>query len=126
MTTLEERVAFLEGRVEEHARGVDGIREALTHLEVRMDGRFEAVDRRFEVVDRHFEAVDRHFEAVDKRFTALDEKVDRRFTALEATLARRFDAMDTKVGRQATNFMSAMIGLLVVAGGIIAALLRYR
>ena len=33
MATLDERVAYLEGRVEEHARSVDGISEALASLE---------------------------------------------------------------------------------------------
>ena len=51
MPTVEERLAFLEGRVEEHARNVDGIREALASLEARMDRRFEGVERRFEAVD---------------------------------------------------------------------------
>lgn len=58
MATLEERVAFLEGKVEEHSRGIDGIREAVVHLEQRMDRRFEAVDRRLEAVDRRLEALD--------------------------------------------------------------------
>lgn len=51
MATLDERVAYLEGRVEEHARSVDGISEALASLEGRMDRRFEAVDRRFEALE---------------------------------------------------------------------------
>ena len=58
MATLDERVAYLEGRVEEHARSVDGIREALASLEGRMDRRFEAVDRRFEAIDHRFEALE--------------------------------------------------------------------
>ncbi len=99
MTTLEERVAFLEGRVEEHARGVDGIRDALTHLEVRLDGRFEAIDRRFEAIDA-------------------------RFSALEGTLVLRFDSMDTKIGRLTTAVLTALAATLAVVGGIAAALLR--
>lgn len=58
MVSFEERVAFLEGRVSEHSRAVDGIREAIRHMEERMDRRFEAVDRRLTSVDdkmtRHF------------------------------------------------------------------------
>lgn len=33
MPTFEERMAYLEGRVEEHSRNVDGIREAVANLE---------------------------------------------------------------------------------------------
>lgn len=74
--TLEERVAFLEGRVEEHARQTDGIREAMAHLEERLDGRLQGFEDR---VDRRFEAADRRFEAVEHRLTALDDKFSRYF-----------------------------------------------
>lgn len=51
MATLEERVAFLEGRVAEHSHGMDGIRDALVHLEERIDRRFEA-PYRFSTVEQ--------------------------------------------------------------------------
>jgi hypothetical protein len=93
--TLEERVAFLEGRVEEQARQTDGIREAMVHLEERMDRRFEGMDRRFEGIDRRLDAfeerVDRRFEALERRFDITDEKYSRYFvwilTAQVTTLA---------------------------------------
>jgi len=65
MAAVEERVAFLEGSVEEHSHMMDGMRDALTSLEARMDRRFEAIDRRFETIDGHLSALDqkvtRHF-----------------------------------------------------------------
>ncbi len=82
MATLEERVAFLEGRVTEHTRGMDGIRDALSSLEARVDGRFESVDRRFEAIDRRFEAVDRRFDNLERRLDGLDEKISRQFVWL--------------------------------------------
>ena len=97
MSTLEERVAFLEGRVEEHARGVDGIRDALVSLEQRMDRRFEGVDRRFD---------------------AFEQKVDARFASLESTLIVRFDSMDTKIGRLTAIVVTAMAAVLAVIGGM--------
>jgi uncharacterized coiled-coil protein SlyX len=72
---LEERVAFLEGRVSEDARGMDGIRDALVHLEERMDRRFHAVDLRFESVERRFENVER-------RLDSLEDKMSRHFVWL--------------------------------------------
>ena len=77
MATLEERVAFLEGRIVEHSRTMDGIREAIVALEQRMDRRFEGVDRRFESMERRFEALDLK---LDQRTAALDEKISRQFT----------------------------------------------
>lgn len=79
MPTFEERMAYLEGRVEEHSRNVDGIREAVANLERRTDARFEAFEQR---VDHHFEAVDRRFEGLERRLGGLDEKMTRYFVWL--------------------------------------------
>ena len=82
MATLDERVAYLEGRVEEHARNVDGIREALVSLEARMDRRFEAVDRRFESIDHRFESIEQRLTGVDGRIDGLDAKMSHQFVWL--------------------------------------------
>ena len=58
MISVEERVAYLVGRVEGQSHMMDDIRDSLRGFESRMDRRFEAVDRRFEVVDRRFDALD--------------------------------------------------------------------
>jgi chaperonin cofactor prefoldin len=89
-TTLEERVAYLEGKVEEHSYAWQDLRERITHmeqtfsqrfisLEQRIDNRFEAIDRRFEAIDNRFEAIDRRFEAIDRRFEAIDQKFSKYF-----------------------------------------------
>ncbi len=59
--SLDERVAYLEGRVEKQTRQSDGIRDAIAHLETRMDSRFEAIDRRFEGLARRFDVMDEKF-----------------------------------------------------------------
>jgi len=94
-TTIEERVANLEGRVEEHTGVWQDIKDMMITqdgrmigLEQRIDRRFEAIDKRFEAIDKRFEAIDRRFEAIDRRF----EAIDRRFEALE----NRIQAMDAK------------------------------
>lgn len=58
MSSLEERVAYLEGRLEDHVTAVDrlrsdgqDLREAIGQLGERMDRRFDTLD---EKVDRHF------------------------------------------------------------------------
>jgi predicted nucleic acid-binding Zn-ribbon protein len=71
MTAIEERVAFLEGRMDEQSHRIDGIREAIASLEQRMDARFEAIDRRFEMIEQ--------------KFTLLDAKIDNRFLWLVGT-----------------------------------------
>jgi len=48
MADVQERVAQLEGRVEEHARMLTDTAGAVRHLEVRMDQRFTALERKLE------------------------------------------------------------------------------
>ena len=74
-TSVEERLTTVEYKVEENARRIDGLHEAIRDLGNRMERRFEVVDRRFDVIDRRFEAIDRRFEVIDRRF----ETMDRRF-----------------------------------------------
>ena len=48
---VEERVAHLEGHVNELSQRLSSVEGAVRHLEQRMDARFEAVDRRFDTLD---------------------------------------------------------------------------
>jgi uncharacterized coiled-coil protein SlyX len=51
VTAVDERVAFLEGRVAEHSQRLSDIRETIVHLEQRMDRRFDNLDAK---VSRQF------------------------------------------------------------------------
>lgn len=102
---LEERVAFLEGRVDEHARQTDGIREAMSHLEARVDARLAGMDSRLAAFE---ERVDRRFEIVDRRLDGFEGRVDRRFEALE----RRFDTTDEKYSRYFVWILTAQVTTL--------------
>ena len=51
MATLEERVAYLEGKVEEHSQGFIAIRDAIARLEERLDRGLETLDRRMDRLD---------------------------------------------------------------------------
>jgi hypothetical protein len=74
MATVEERLAKLEARVEEHPQMFVTMRETLVAFEHRMDARFDGIERRFDAVDRRFESIDRRFESIDRRFETLDTK----------------------------------------------------
>ena len=76
MPAFEERLAYVEGRMEEHSRSVDGIREALVSLERRNDARFDGVDRRLDGVERRFNVLDSKIDLVRD---ALDQKMSRHF-----------------------------------------------
>jgi len=45
MGSVEERLSSLEARVDAHAAGLNDLRQAVVHLEQRLDRRFEAIDR---------------------------------------------------------------------------------
>ena len=87
MTSSEERLAFLEGRVGEHSQMLSGIREAIVNLEQRMDRRFEAVELRLAALDQKLDGsvaaldqkLDRSVAALDQKLSGLDQKLDQRF-----------------------------------------------
>jgi len=96
VAALEERIAYLEGKVEEQSRSVDGVREA----------------------------ADRRFEALLRKLDALDQKLDQRTFAIVRELHERTDTLDQKISRQFVWLAGAqMTTLLAVAGAIVAAVL---
>ena len=111
MANLEERLAFLEGRVDEQSHMVNGIREALVNFEQRMDGRFEAIDRRFE-------AIDRRFEGLDLRLAGLDQKLDRSVAALDQKLSAFDQKLDQRfgwlIGIQVTTLLAMVTTLVAI------------
>jgi uncharacterized coiled-coil protein SlyX len=102
---LEERVAFLEGRVVEHSHMLDGIREAIVHLEQRMDRRFELLEQRFAAIDQRFAAIDQRFASVDQRLNSLDLRID----GLDAKMSRQFMWL---VGIQVTTLVAIVAALV--------------
>lgn len=91
MPTLEERVAYLEGKVGDIARldaDVRDVRDAIAHLDQKFDARIDALDKKF---DTRINALDQKFDSrfgiVDSRFNALDQKIDRLYLFVLGTLA---------------------------------------
>jgi hypothetical protein len=84
MPTLEERVAYLEGRGEEHAAAITEMRLDVRELRAEMIRRFEQVDRGFEQIDRRFDQMDNRFSHMDNRF---NWSVGLQFATLLAVIA---------------------------------------
>ena len=82
MPTIEERVAYLEGQVSEQSHALLEVRDAVRHLEQRMDARFESLERRFE---GRFEAADSRFDATDRRIDALETRCPDSSSGLSAS-----------------------------------------
>jgi chromosome segregation ATPase len=108
--SLEERIAYLEGRVEEHNRG------------------FGDLTRRIDALDQK---VDRFRLELSARIDALDQKIDRLRAELFATreelsaridhLSRRIDVLDHKQSQQFIWLVGIQIAVLLA---VIGALLR--
>lgn len=87
MTTIDERVAFLEGKVEEHSRGFGELRDTVRQV----DGRIVTLD-----------------EKLDRTLTRLDAKVDDRIANLDATLSERIATLDAKIDQRLTRLDDKM------------------
>ncbi len=61
MPTLEERVAYLEGKTEEHSRGFGELRDLVIHLNSRVDALDQKVDRFREELASRIDALDAKF-----------------------------------------------------------------
>jgi len=62
MATLDERIAYREGKVEEHSHGFAELREMVIHLDQKFDRRFESLEAK-----------------LDRGLSRLDDKVSRQF-----------------------------------------------
>ena len=97
--TLEERVAYLEGRVEEHSKAWEDLKDMIINLDHKVDTRIDSLDQR-----------------LSSRMDSLDQKVDR----FREELSSRIDSLDQKfsryflwvIGIQITIFLSIIATLL--------------
>lgn len=69
---LEERIAKLEGRMDEHSRFVESVNIKLTNMERRFDDLDRKIDRFREELDRK---IDIRFDSLSKRIDDLDKKM---------------------------------------------------
>ena len=119
MATVDERVAFLEGRVNEQSQMINGIRDALVSLEQRMDRRFEGIEQRLTALDQKMDA---GFAATNQRmdagFAAMNQRMDAALAATNERMDAGFAAQDHRfawlVGIQLTT-TAAVVGTLLAA-----------
>ena len=83
MPTVEERVAYLEGRVEEHTRSTEEFRSGVLRLDQRMGSLDLKIDRVRDELARRIEAVRAELasrcDRIDLRLDGLDQKLSRGF-----------------------------------------------
>ena len=96
MPTVEERLAYLEGRVEEHGRGMAGLGDAVIQFTHRMDG-------------------------LDLKIDRFREELAGRIDAAEQKLAGRIDGLDQKLSRHFLWLVGMQVTVLLA---VVGALLR--
>ena len=69
VSTLDERVAYLEGKVEEHSRGFGELRDMVLGLDQKLDRRLDAMDQK----------VDRLEHRLERGLARLDDRMSRQF-----------------------------------------------
>lgn len=103
MTTIEERVAYVEGRLAEQSEMFVDLRTGLSNLAGRVDQIEQSMNRRFDQVDARFVQM-------EARFAQMDDRIDSRFGRIDAHFR-------WIVGVQITTAMTviaALIGALAV------------
>jgi uncharacterized coiled-coil protein SlyX len=109
--TIEERVAYLEGKVEEHSKAWVDLKEMIIHLDQKVDRHREELSGRINALDQK----------LDRRMDALDQRLSGRMDAIDQRLSGRMDALDQKFSK----FLLWIIGVQVTTLlAMIAALLR--
>lgn len=125
MPTIDERVAYLEGRVEEHTRGFGELRDIAFQTDAKVDRFREELAARIETLDQK---VDRFRDELATRIDALDQKVDRfreelatRIDALDQKVDRRLAALDQKMSRQFLWILGIQVTVLIAVVGALVA-----
>lgn len=72
MTTIEERVAYVEGRLAEQSEMFVDLRTGLSNLAGRVDQLEQSMNRRFDQVDARFVQMDARLVQIDDRFVQID------------------------------------------------------
>ena len=113
MPTVEERVAYLEGMLGEHTRGLTELRDMLIHLDSRVSRLDQKLDRRIDALDQK---VDRRVDGVDRKLDALDRKVDH----FREELSGRIAGLDQRMSRQFLWLLGVQVAvLLAVIGALV-------
>lgn len=105
-TSLEERVAYLEGKVEEHSKAWEDLKDMIIHLEGRINALDQKVDRRIDALDAK---IDRRIDATDSRIDGLEQKLSLRIDGLDQKFSRYFLWI---IGIQ-VSVLLAIIGVLI-------------
>jgi uncharacterized coiled-coil protein SlyX len=110
MPTTEERLAYLEGRVEEQGRGLAELRELVFQLDQKLDRRLDALEAK---LDRAIAGLDKRIDGLEQRISQGLNSVDGRFTHLDG----RISLLDDRMSRQFLWMLGVQITVLLAVIG---------
>ncbi len=96
--TIEERVAYLEGKVEEHSKAWEDLKDMIIQLGDRINVFDQKVDRKIDALDQKLDRrtdetnnriddTNRHIDEINNRIDETNRRIDRLFFFILATLA---------------------------------------
>jgi hypothetical protein len=96
MAIDEGRFEYLERALDDRRQDFTELKEAVRHLEIKMDERFANVDVRFLGMDSRFLAIENRLTALDSKLESKFDALDSKFDALDSKFEARFDASESK------------------------------
>lgn len=103
MPTVEERLASLEGRVNEHTQTFAVMRDSLALFRDLFEARFTQIDQRFTQIDQRLERV-------EARVSQIDEKLERRMDHFDDKMTKQFVALVAVLVTSIVGIASAVLG----------------
>ena len=121
MPTVEERLAYLEGRVGEHGHGMANLGDAVVQFTQRMDGLDLKIDRFREELAGRIDAVDRkidlfreelvgHIHGVEQKLAGRIDAVEQKIDRFRDELAGRIDGLDKKLALLTSKWVEVQVG----------------
>ena len=114
MASLDERVAYLERRMEVHTAIMVDLRGSVRALRTEMHQGFERIEQRFELMEQRFERLEERFERVDQRFDLIDQK----FGLIDQKFDGTLDRLDQKIDRHFMWLIGMFATLLLALVGL--------
>jgi chromosome segregation ATPase len=98
--TIEERVAYLEGKVEEHTTGLRDVKEMFIHIDTKMDDKFVQIDGKFIALEQKIAETNKRIDAINERIDMLSDSLNNRINLLSDSLNNRIDLLSDSINKR--------------------------
>ncbi|GAB6183057.1 hypothetical protein [Thermodesulfovibrio hydrogeniphilus] len=113
--TLEERVAYLEGKVEEHTTGLRDVKEMFIHIE----GKFLLLEQRLFETNKRIDSLN---DTLTARINSLNDTLTARINSLNDTLTARIEETNKRIDKLFYFILASLVSSIGSLIGIIISL----